>query len=216
MSLNLSQVPNSSQRSPPSTRTQLKDITEAKDDKVGLQILFCPLPSEFMGLYSPDSLEISHKVIIFLVVQAFYYQPVSPFNYLSISLSWVLQRTPQTYVVWVMEALIKRRWTTAQKRVLVRRIFPAASYNSIKLVHIDNEYSDIFVCLSDISETLEMRENLHRQLQEIMSATKMTNGRRTSVRLTRMGSGGADSRPNTPEGSRVGRTGSRRTLEALR
>uniref|UniRef100_A0A7N6BGM3 BRCT domain-containing protein n=1 Tax=Anabas testudineus TaxID=64144 RepID=A0A7N6BGM3_ANATE len=112
MSLNLSQVPNSSQRSPPSTRTQLKDITE--------------------------------------------------------------------------------------------------------LVHIDNEYSDIFVCLSDISETLEMRENLHRQLQEIMSATKMTNGRRTSVRLTRMGSGGADSRPNTPEGSRVGRTGSRRTLEALR
>uniref|UniRef100_A0A7N6BFQ0 BRCT domain-containing protein n=1 Tax=Anabas testudineus TaxID=64144 RepID=A0A7N6BFQ0_ANATE len=111
MSLNLSQVPNSSQRSPPSTRTQLKDITEAKYDKV--------------------------------------------------------------------------EDTTNLRRV-------------------------------NISETLEMRENLHRQLQEIMSATKMTNGRRTSVRLTRMGSGGADSRPNTPEGSRVGRTGSRRTLEALR
>lgn len=35
MSLNLSQVPISSQRSPPSTRTQLKDIAGAKDDKVG-------------------------------------------------------------------------------------------------------------------------------------------------------------------------------------
>ncbi|XP_056220906.1 DNA topoisomerase 2-binding protein 1 [Seriola aureovittata] len=69
---------------------------------------------------------------------------------------------------------------------------------------------------SDLSETLEMRENLQRQLQEIMSATKLTTGRRTSVRLTRMGSGGADSRPQTPDGSRVGRSGSRRTLEALR
>lgn len=69
---------------------------------------------------------------------------------------------------------------------------------------------------TDISETLEMRENLHRQLQEIMSATKLTTGRRTSVRLSRMGSGGADSRPHTPDGSRVGRSSSRRTLEALR
>uniref|UniRef100_A0A673CKR8 DNA topoisomerase II binding protein 1 n=1 Tax=Sphaeramia orbicularis TaxID=375764 RepID=A0A673CKR8_9TELE len=68
----------------------------------------------------------------------------------------------------------------------------------------------------NISETLEMRENLQRQLQEIMSATKLTTSRRTSVRLTRMGSGGADSGPQTPETSRVGRTGSRRTLEALR
>lgn len=34
MSLNLSQVPSSSQRSPPLTRTQLKDITEAKDQSV--------------------------------------------------------------------------------------------------------------------------------------------------------------------------------------
>uniref|UniRef100_A0A7N6FEK2 BRCT domain-containing protein n=1 Tax=Anabas testudineus TaxID=64144 RepID=A0A7N6FEK2_ANATE len=115
MSLNLSQVPNSSQRSPPSTRTQLKDITEANDG-------------------STDQEEMNDST---------------------------------------------------EKSV-------------------------------GAAQTLEMRENLHRQLQEIMSATKMTNGRRTSVRLTRMGSGGADSRPNTPEGSRVGRTGSRRTLEALR
>lgn len=74
---------------------------------------------------------------------------------------------------------------------------------------------DYLLC-PDISETLEMRENLHRQLQEIMSATKLTTGRRSSVRLSRMGSGGADSGPHTPDGSRFGRCGSRRTLEALR
>lgn len=38
MSLTLSQVPNSTQRSPPFTRTQLKDITEVKDDKVDVNI----------------------------------------------------------------------------------------------------------------------------------------------------------------------------------
>uniref|UniRef100_A0A3B5LZJ7 DNA topoisomerase II binding protein 1 n=1 Tax=Xiphophorus couchianus TaxID=32473 RepID=A0A3B5LZJ7_9TELE len=68
----------------------------------------------------------------------------------------------------------------------------------------------------NIVDTLEMRENLQRQLQEIMSATKMTTGRRASVRLARMGSGCTDSGPNPPEGSRAGRSGSRRTLEALR
>ncbi|TNM96509.1 hypothetical protein fugu_016170 [Takifugu bimaculatus] len=61
-----------------------------------------------------------------------------------------------------------------------------------------------------------MRENLQRQLQEIMSATKLTTGRRASARLSRMGSGGVDSAPHTPDVSRVGRNGNRRTLEALR
>uniref|UniRef100_A0AAX7URN1 BRCT domain-containing protein n=1 Tax=Astatotilapia calliptera TaxID=8154 RepID=A0AAX7URN1_ASTCA len=75
---------------------------------------------------------------------------------------------------------------------------------------------DIRETKEDEVETLEMRENLQRQLQEIMSATKLTTGRRTSVRLARMGSGGADLGPHTPEGSRVGRSGNRRTLEALR
>ncbi|KAK3541594.1 hypothetical protein QTP86_033095 [Hemibagrus guttatus] len=66
----------------------------------------------------------------------------------------------------------------------------------------------------DLTETLEMRENLQRQLQEIMSATKLTSGRRASSRLARGGSGGLDS-PNTPE--ILGRIGRRsRTLEALR
>ncbi|XP_053083876.1 DNA topoisomerase 2-binding protein 1 isoform X2 [Pangasianodon hypophthalmus] len=66
----------------------------------------------------------------------------------------------------------------------------------------------------DLTETLEMRENLQRQLQEIMSATKLTSGRRASSRLARVGSGGLDS-PHTPE--ILGRMGRRsRTLEALR
>uniref|UniRef100_A0A8C8D1H0 BRCT domain-containing protein n=1 Tax=Oncorhynchus tshawytscha TaxID=74940 RepID=A0A8C8D1H0_ONCTS len=57
--------------------------------------------------------------------------------------------------------------------------------------------------------TLEMREKLQRQLQEIMSATKKTTSRRSSARL---GSGGTDSHPHTP-----GRNANvRRTLEALR
>uniref|UniRef100_A0A8C7D2U5 DNA topoisomerase II binding protein 1 n=1 Tax=Oncorhynchus kisutch TaxID=8019 RepID=A0A8C7D2U5_ONCKI len=61
----------------------------------------------------------------------------------------------------------------------------------------------------DLSETLEMREKLQRQLQEIMSATKKTTSRRSSARL---GSGGTDSHPHTP-----GRNANvRRTLEALR
>uniref|UniRef100_A0A674AQN6 DNA topoisomerase II binding protein 1 n=1 Tax=Salmo trutta TaxID=8032 RepID=A0A674AQN6_SALTR len=61
----------------------------------------------------------------------------------------------------------------------------------------------------DLSETLEMRENLQRQLQEIMSATKKTTSRRSSARL---GSVGIDSHPHTP-----GRNANvRRTLEALR
>ncbi|KAI5617083.1 DNA topoisomerase 2-binding protein 1 isoform X1 [Silurus asotus] len=66
----------------------------------------------------------------------------------------------------------------------------------------------------DLTETLEMRENLQRQLQEIMSATKLTSGRRASSRLARVGSDGLDS-PHTPE--ILGRIGRRsRTLEALR
>uniref|UniRef100_A0AAY5F621 BRCT domain-containing protein n=1 Tax=Electrophorus electricus TaxID=8005 RepID=A0AAY5F621_ELEEL len=66
----------------------------------------------------------------------------------------------------------------------------------------------------DLTETLEMRENLQRQLQEIMSATKLTSHRRASSRLACMGSGGLDS-PRTPES--LGRVGRRsRTLEALR
>ncbi|XP_070784264.1 DNA topoisomerase 2-binding protein 1 [Enoplosus armatus] len=133
MSLNLSQVPNSSQRSPSSTRSQLKDIPEAKDDKF--------------------------------------------------------------------------EHSTTEEATILRRVSDGS---------VDQDETHDAADRSDISETLEMRENLQRQLQEIMSATKLTTGRRASVRLSRMGSGGADSGPHTPDGSRVGRSGSRRTLEALR
>ncbi|XP_034562035.1 DNA topoisomerase 2-binding protein 1 [Notolabrus celidotus] len=134
MSLNLSQVPNSSQRSPPLTRTQVKEMAEAEEDKCETSV-------------NPDD-------------------------------------------------------TTTSRRV---------SDGSV-----DQEDTQDAADKTGISETVEMRENLHRQLQEIMSATKLTTGRRTSVRLSRMGSGGADSGPHTPEESRVARTGNRRTLEALR
>lgn len=74
------------------------------------------------------------------------------------------------------------------------------------------------LCLPDLSETLKMRENLQRQLQEIMSATKMTTGRLSSARLTRQCSGESDSEPHTPDRqARMGRNATgRRALEALR
>ncbi|XP_051538717.1 DNA topoisomerase 2-binding protein 1-A-like isoform X2 [Myxocyprinus asiaticus] len=66
----------------------------------------------------------------------------------------------------------------------------------------------------DLTETLEMRENLQRQLQEIMSATKLGSGRRGSTRLASASSRGLNS-PNTPDS--LGRMGRRsRNLEALR
>ncbi|KAM3860352.1 DNA topoisomerase 2-binding protein 1 [Diretmus argenteus] len=132
MSLNLSQVPDSSQRSPPFSRTQLRHIAEAQDNKS------------------------DHSA--------------------------------------TEEATASRRVSDGQ---------------------VDQEAQDT-TGRTEISETLEMRENLHRQLQEIMSATKLTTGKRASARLSRMGSGGADSSPLMPDRSRVGRSGSRRTLEALR
>nr|XP_023688570.1 DNA topoisomerase 2-binding protein 1 [Paramormyrops kingsleyae] len=68
----------------------------------------------------------------------------------------------------------------------------------------------------EMEEALEMRENLQRQLQEIMSATKMTIGRRSS-RLMRVGSSGVDSHPNTPDSlGSTGRASRSRTFEALR
>ncbi|KAM3593604.1 uncharacterized protein V6R79_016913 [Siganus canaliculatus] len=125
MSLNLSQVPTCSQRSPPATRTQLRDASVAK---------------------SSEREHIATEEV----------------------------KTPQ------------------------------------RVSDVSDDHEETRE--ADISENLEMRENLQRQLQEIMSATKMTSGTRASARLSRMGSGGADSRPHTPDGSR----GNRRTLEALR
>ena len=62
-----------------------------------------------------------------------------------------------------------------------------------------------------------MREKLQKQLQEIMSATKLPAGRRASACLSRLGSAGSDTGPNTPDakGPRAAR-GARRTMEAFR
>ncbi|KAL4635475.1 DNA topoisomerase 2-binding protein 1 isoform X2 [Arapaima gigas] len=69
----------------------------------------------------------------------------------------------------------------------------------------------------DLDEALEVRENLQRQLQEIMSATKLSSGRRSSVRLARTNSGGLNSHPSAPDSlGRSGRASRSRALEALR
>ena len=44
-----------------------------------------------------------------------------------------------------------------------------------------------------------MREKLQKQLQEIMSATKLPAGRRASACLSRLGSAGSDTGPSTPD-----------------
>ncbi|XP_053525000.1 DNA topoisomerase 2-binding protein 1 isoform X3 [Artibeus jamaicensis] len=64
-----------------------------------------------------------------------------------------------------------------------------------------------------LTQTLEMRENFQKQLQEIMSATSMVKpqGPRTSF-----GRNGCNSTSSTPESARSTRTGRSRVLEALR
>ncbi|XP_036917156.1 DNA topoisomerase 2-binding protein 1 isoform X3 [Sturnira hondurensis] len=64
-----------------------------------------------------------------------------------------------------------------------------------------------------LTQTLEMRENFQKQLQEIMSATSVVKpqGPRTSF-----GRNGCTSTSSTPESARSTRTGRSRVLEALR
>ncbi|KAM4705108.1 DNA topoisomerase 2-binding protein 1 [Rhinophrynus dorsalis] len=61
-----------------------------------------------------------------------------------------------------------------------------------------------------LTQTLEMRENFQRQLQELMSATSMVKPQGSRGSLTRENS------PCTPEGVRSTRNGRSRVLEALR
>nr|XP_008122710.1 PREDICTED: DNA topoisomerase 2-binding protein 1 [Anolis carolinensis] len=64
-----------------------------------------------------------------------------------------------------------------------------------------------------LTQTLEMRENFQRQLQEIMTATSLPKlqGQRTSLSRN-----GFDSSPSTPDGPRSVRNGRSKVLEALR
>ncbi|XP_066441313.1 DNA topoisomerase 2-binding protein 1 isoform X3 [Eleutherodactylus coqui] len=64
-----------------------------------------------------------------------------------------------------------------------------------------------------LTQTLEMRENFQRQLQELMSATSVVNAQGRRPSLTRAG---FDNSPCTPEGVRSARNGRSRVLEARR
>lgn len=64
-----------------------------------------------------------------------------------------------------------------------------------------------------LTQTLEMRENFQKQLQEIMSATSIAKpqGQRTSLSRS-----GCNSASSTPDSTRSARSGRSRVLEALR
>ncbi|MBZ3876315.1 DNA topoisomerase 2-binding protein 1 [Sciurus carolinensis] len=64
-----------------------------------------------------------------------------------------------------------------------------------------------------LTQTLEMRENFQKQLQEIMSATSIVKpqGQRTSLSRS-----GCNSTSSTPDSTRSARSGRSRVLEALR
>ncbi|KAM5156862.1 DNA topoisomerase 2-binding protein 1 [Mantella aurantiaca] len=64
-----------------------------------------------------------------------------------------------------------------------------------------------------LTQTLEMRENFQRQLQELMSATSMVKAQGQRSVLSRAG---FDTSPCTPEGARTTRNGRSRVLEARR
>ncbi|XP_077772515.1 DNA topoisomerase 2-binding protein 1 isoform X1 [Podarcis muralis] len=64
-----------------------------------------------------------------------------------------------------------------------------------------------------LTQTLEMRENFQRQLQEIMTATSLAKFQGQRKSLSR---NGFDNSPATPDGPRSVRNGRSRVLEALR
>ncbi|XP_053455562.1 DNA topoisomerase 2-binding protein 1 isoform X1 [Nycticebus coucang] len=68
-------------------------------------------------------------------------------------------------------------------------------------------------CKGALTQTLEMRENFQKQLQEIMSATSLVKpqGQRTSLSRS-----GCNSVSSTPDSTRSVRSGRSRVLEALR
>uniref|UniRef100_A0A8D0C1Z5 DNA topoisomerase II binding protein 1 n=1 Tax=Salvator merianae TaxID=96440 RepID=A0A8D0C1Z5_SALMN len=77
-------------------------------------------------------------------------------------------------------------------------------------VHIKNQEN---ASKGVLTQTLEMRENFQRQLQEIMSATSLEKFQGQHNPLSKNGS---DSSPTTPDGPRTVRNGRSRVLEALR
>ncbi|XP_066502923.1 DNA topoisomerase 2-binding protein 1 isoform X2 [Hoplias malabaricus] len=140
-----------------------------------------------------------------------------PFNFnpkMSLTLSQVTDSTQRSPPAPVSHIKLRSFTEEEDSLVPVENITDISTPQRLSVVEPEREQQPSSTERRDLSETLEMRENLQRQLQEIMSATKLTSGRRTSSRLTRLGSGGLDS-PHTPEN--LGRMGRRsRTMEALR
>ncbi|XP_054984317.1 DNA topoisomerase 2-binding protein 1 isoform X1 [Sorex araneus] len=64
-----------------------------------------------------------------------------------------------------------------------------------------------------LTQTLEMRENFQKQLQEIMSATSIVKAQGQRASLSRSGCNSASSTPDSTRAARIGRS---RVLEALR
>ncbi|XP_075820941.1 DNA topoisomerase 2-binding protein 1 [Microtus pennsylvanicus] len=68
-------------------------------------------------------------------------------------------------------------------------------------------------CKGALTQTLEMRENFQKQLQEIMSATCIV---KTPAQRTCLSRSGCNSASSTPDSTRSARSGRSRVLEALR
>ncbi|XP_063308235.1 DNA topoisomerase 2-binding protein 1 [Pelobates fuscus] len=81
-----------------------------------------------------------------------------------------------------------------------------------KKADIPGEDESVNVAKGALTQTLEMRENFQRQLQELMTATSMVNpqGQRSLSRA------GFENSPSTPEGARCTRNGRSRVLESRR
>ncbi|KAL1006923.1 hypothetical protein UPYG_G00078930 [Umbra pygmaea] len=144
-----------------------------------------------------------------------------PFTYnpkMSLNLSQLPPESSQMCPPTTRTSQLRVFSQTQEKKTEDSAVADAVSSHRVSEGQMEGEPGQSSAEIKELCDTLEMRENLQRQLQEIMSATKMNTGRRSSARLTRLGSGGTDSHPQTPDGqTRAGRNASgRRTLEALR
>ncbi|XP_018411454.1 PREDICTED: DNA topoisomerase 2-binding protein 1 [Nanorana parkeri] len=89
----------------------------------------------------------------------------------------------------------------------IAEISPNTTHNSDKAHNAPNDVKGV------LTQTLEMRENFQRQLQELMSATSIVKAQGQRSILSRAG---FDTSPCTPEGARTTRNGRSRVLEARR
>lgn len=71
----------------------------------------------------------------------------------------------------------------------------------------------LFYLFQALTQTLEMRENFQKQLQEIMSATCIV---KTPAQRTCLSRSSCNSASSTPDSTRSARSGRSRVLEALR